>query len=313
MRFKSFLFTTVLFISMNAMATPKDSAYTYRFSVTNHFEHPYLNFQLDSSWYFVKEYYHHPHFVYNEFVNPSLKEELNIIQLAADFSLAEAGKTKIPSKIIALNFRQVTEQYTSADYEQKMGFVQFDVPNKKAILNLKMLGIGKGFLFVYELHDQSTWMMWYPNLTDLKENQLNARIANADKMILESFAPTSKYLGTKEFKEEFSSLLDAEFKGGAEELKKFVQSNLEIPESLLENTSSNLSQMSNRVSMIFVIEKDGTMDDFYMDYKNAFLMPSLVNVSIQLYRKMPNWIPGSDQLGYPTRTIIRIPLNFEIF
>ena len=176
-----------------------------------------------------------------------------------------------------------------------------------------MLGIGKGFLFVYELHDQSTWMMWYPNLTDLKKNQLNARIANADKMILESFVPTYKYQGTKEFKEEFSSLLDAEFKGGWEELKKFVQSNLEIPESLLENTSSNLSQMFNRVNMIFVIEKDGTIDDFYMDYKNAFLMSSLVNVSIQIYRKMPNWIPGSDQLGYPTRTIIQIPLNFEIF
>ena len=169
MKLKSFLFIAVIFISMNAMATPKDSAYTYRFSVENHYGHSYLNFQLDSSWYFMKENFRE-HFVYNEFVNPILKEELNIIQLAADFSLVEAGKTKIPSKILALNFKEVTKQYKSADYEQKMGYVQLDIPRKKAILKLKMLGIGKGFLLVYELQDQSTWMMWYPGLTEAKND-----------------------------------------------------------------------------------------------------------------------------------------------
>lgn len=312
MRFKSFLVSTVLFISMIAMATPKDSAYTYRFSVTNHFDHPYLNFQLDSSWYFVKENYHHPHFVYNEFVNPSLKEELNIVQLAADFSIAEAGKTKIPPKILALNFRQVAEQYTSAEYEQKMGFVQLDVPHKKAILNLKMLGIGKGFLFVYELHDQSTWMMWYPNLTDLKKNQLNARIAIADKMILDSFALPSHNDPPNEEMKRDTSFVEASFPGGFEGLSKFVNENLEFPDSYMESSFSENGSLSCRVIMRFVIDSDGTMHDFYVENMDAVFMPSLVNVSIKLYREMPDWTPASEQ-GKHISIFLRLPLKFQVF
>jgi periplasmic protein TonB len=311
MKLKSFLFIAVILISMNAMATPKDSAYTYRFSVENHYGHSYLNFQLDSSWYFMKENFRE-HFVYNEFVNPSLKEELNIIQLAADFSLVEAGKTKIPSKILTLNFKEVTKQYKSADYEQKMGYVQLDIPHKKAILNLKMLGIGKGFLLVYELHDRSTWMMWYPALTEAKKELLKSREGNADKMILESFVPTDKKDPSKEEMNEDSSFVDAEFQGGFEELSKFVNENLEIPVSFMESANFENGSSSCRVNMRFVIGKDGSINDFYVDNMNDVFMPSLVNVSIKLYRKMPNWTPASEQ-GKPISIFLRLPLKFEVF
>lgn len=311
MKLKSFLFIAVILISMNAMATPKDSAYTYRFSVENHYGHSYLNFQLDSSWYFMKENFRE-HFVYNEFVNPSLKEELNIIQLAADFSLVEAGKTKIPSKILTLNFKEVTKQYKSADYEQKMGYVQLDIPHKKAILNLKMLGIGKGFLLVYELHDRSTWMMWYPALTEAKKELLKSREGNADKMILESFVPTDKKDPSKEEMNEDSSFVDAEFQGGFEELSKFVNENLEIPVSFMESANFENGSSSCRVNMRFVIGKDGAINDFYVDNMNDVFMPSLVNVSIKLYRKMPNWTPASEQ-GKPISIFLRLPLKFEVF
>jgi periplasmic protein TonB len=311
MKLKSFLFIAVILISMNAMATPKDSAYTYRFSVENHYGHSYLNFQLDSSWYFMKENFRE-HFVYNEFVNPSLKEELNIIQLAADFSLVEAGKTKIPSKMLTLNFKEVTKQYKSADYEQKMGYVQLDIPHKKAILNLKMLGIGKGFLLVYELHDRSTWMMWYPALTEAKKELLKSREGNADKMILESFVPTDKKDPSKEEMNEDSSFVDAEFQGGFEELSKFVNENLEIPVSFMESANFENGSSSCRVNMRFVIGKDGSINDFYVDNMNDVFMPSLVNVSIKLYRKMPNWTPASEQ-GKPISIFLRLPLKFEVF
>lgn len=311
MKLKSFLFIAVILISMNAMATPKDSAYTYRFSVENHYGHSYLNFKLDSSWYFMKENFRE-HFVYNEFVNPSLKEELYIIQLAADFSLVEAGKTKIPSKILTLNFKEVTKQYKSADYEQKMGYVQLDIPHKKAILNLKMLGIGKGFLLVYELHDRSTWMMWYPALTEAKKELLKSREGNADKMILESFVPTDKKDPSKEEMNEDSSFVDAEFQGGFEELSKFVNENLEIPVSFMESANFENGSSSCRVNMRFVIGKDGSINDFYVDNMNDVFMPSLVNVSIKLYRKMPNWTPASEQ-GKPISIFLRLPLKFEVF
>jgi hypothetical protein len=41
-------------------------------------------------------------------------------------------------------------------------------------------------------------------------------------------------------------------------------------------------------------------------------MPSLVNVSIKLYREMPNWIPASKQ-GEPIKIFLRLPLKFELF
>jgi hypothetical protein len=143
MKIKSVLFVAVLFISMNAMATPKDSAYTYRFSVENHLGHSYLNFQLDSSWYFEQEHYQNKRFVYHEFKNPTLKEQLNIIQLSQDFSNADIGKSKISSKILALNFKSVVKQYNNADYERKMGYVQLDLSHKKLCSILKCWESGR--------------------------------------------------------------------------------------------------------------------------------------------------------------------------
>lgn len=311
MKLKSILFIAVIFLSMNAMATPKDSAYTYRFFVENHHGNPYLNFQLDSSWYFVKEHYQNKRFVYNQFKNPSLKEEMNIIQLAADFSFVDIGKSKIPSKILALNFKQVVEQYKSADYEQKMGYVQLDIPHKKAVLNLKMLGIGKGFLLVYQLHDQSTWMMWYPGLTEAKKELLKMREVNADKMILESFEPIDKKDPSKNELDNDTSFVDAEFQGGYEGLSKFVNENLEIPVSFMESANVENGGSSCRVNMRFVIGKDGSINDFYVDNMNDVFMPSLVNVSIKLYREMPNWTPASEQ-GKPISIFLRLPLRFEV-
>jgi hypothetical protein len=312
MKLKSFLFIAVLFISMNSMAAPTDSAYTYRFSVENHFGHSYLNFQLDSSWYFVREHYQNQHFVYNEFVNPSLKEEMHIIQLSVRFSVSDISKSQIPSKILGLNFKKVVEEYKSAEYEQKMGFVQLDIPHKKAVLNLKMLGIGKGFLLVYQLHDQSTWMLWYPGLTELKKNQLISRVENADKMIFESFVPIDKKDPSENELNNDSGFIDAEFQGGFEGLSKFVNENLTLPDSFMNYGESKNESTSCRVIIRFVIDKEGAIGDFYVDNMDAVFMPSLVNVSIKLFREMPNWIPASEH-GSPIQIFLRLPLKFAVF
>jgi hypothetical protein len=294
------------------MATPKDSAYTYRFSVENHFGHSYLNFQMDSSWYFVKELYQNKRFVCNEFINPRLKEELNIIQLSPDFSFADISKSPIPSKILGLNFKQVVKQYKSAEYEQKMSYVQLDIPHKKAVLNLKMLGIAKGFLFVYELHDRSTWMMWYPNLTEAKKELLKSREVNADKMILESFVPTDKKDPSLDELYNDSGMVEAGFIGGFEGLSRFVNENLVIPDSFMNYSISTNEGTSCRLIIRFVIDNEGALNDFYVDNMDAVFMPSLVNVSIKLYREMPNWIPASKQ-GIPIQILLRLPLKFQVF
>jgi hypothetical protein len=193
-----------------------------------------------------------------------------------------------------------------------MEYVQLDLPHKKAILNLKMLGIGQGFLLVYELHDRSTWMMWYPALTEAKKELLKMREVNADKMILESFTPISKYDPLNEEMNTSSNYVDAEFIGGFEGLSKFVNQNLTIPDSFMEFSESKTGTTSCRVIMRFVIDMDGTINDFYVDNMEAVYMPSLVNVSIKLYREMPNWIPASKQ-GEPIKIFLRLPLKFELF
>jgi hypothetical protein len=280
--------------------------------VENHFGHPYLNFQMDSSWYFVREHYQNQHFIYNEFVNPSLKEEMHIIQLSVRFTSGDISKSQIPSKILGLNFKKVVNEYKSAEYEQKMGYVQLDIPHKKAVLNLKMLGIGKGFLLVYELHDRSTWMMWYPALTEAKKELLKMREVNADKMIFESYVPTDRKDPSEKDPNNDSSFVEAEFQGGFEGLSKFVNVNLTVPSSFMNYSVSNNESTSCRVIIRFVIDKDGAIDDFYVDNMDAVFMPSLVNVSIKLYREMPNWIPAREQ-GKPIQIFLRLPLKFEVF
>jgi hypothetical protein len=241
-----------------------------------------------------------------------LKEEMHIIQLSADFSFADIGKSKIPSKILAMNFRQVVEQYKSAEYEKKMGYVKFDVPHKKALLNLKMLGQGKGFLLVYELHDRSTWMMWYPDLAEAKKELLKSREDNADKMILESFVPIDKKDPSKIELTNDSSFVEAEFKGGIEGLSKFVNGNLTLPDSYMNFSIATNEGVSCRVIIRFVIDQEGALNDFYVDNMDAVFVPSLVNVSIKLYRAMPNWIPASE-FGKPIQIINRLPLKFQVF
>jgi hypothetical protein len=313
MKLKLFLFIAVLFISMNSMATPKDSAYTYRFSVENHFGHTYLNFQLDSSWYFEKEEYQNKRFVYNKFQNPTLKEELNIIQLSADFSFADIGKSKIPSKILALNFKQVAEQYKSADYEQKMGYVQLDIPHKKAVLNLKRLGIAKGFLLVYELHDRSTWMMWYPSLTEAKKDLLKMREDNAERIIYQNIIPTRKHTPPTGEKEDDESFVDTEFPGGYDKLSLFINKMIEFPESFMEfSFGQKDGKYKERVIMCCVIHSDGSIDDFFIENMDEIDCPSIVNATIKLYRAMPNWNPAIRDRK-PCATYLRLPIRYETF
>jgi hypothetical protein len=80
----------------------------------------------------------------------------------------------------------------------------------------------------------------------------------------------------------------------------------------MEFSESKTGTTSCRVIMRFVIDMDGTINDFYVDNMEAVYMPSLVNVSIKLYREMPNWIPASKQ-GEPIKIFLRLPLKFELF
>jgi len=287
------LFITVIFLSGKCFANSVDSAYTYCFPVQKHLGKSYFHFQLDSSWYFQKEHVIHENITFYDFENPSLKESMKMIHLDSDFKLADLGKSKLPSKVTELSYSYVSQHFSKSEYEQKMEYIQIDSEHKKAILNLKMLGISKGFLLVYELNDRSTWMIWYPDLTDVKKSLLVDRIVNADKMMLQSFVPKNKSQVMKSESPEDSIEVDAEFKGGYDSLVNFIQLNLEIPDSFIEYTSGKSNATFVRVKMRFVIEKDGSINDFFVDNMSDEIYPSTINSCIQLYRLMPDWNPAT--------------------
>lgn len=308
---QTLLFFTVIFLSWECSANPTDSAYTYCFSVQNHQAKSYLNFQLDSSWYFQKEHVIHENVTYYDFQNPTLNENMKMIHLDSDFKLADLGKSKLPWKVSELNFQVAFDRFRFSEYEQKMGYVTLDPKRKKAILNLKMLGISKGILLVYELDDQSSWMIWYPDITELKKGLLEGRIKNADEMIFKSFVPKSKHQISKSEESLDSIEVEAEFKGGYESLVKFIQSNLEIPDSFIDNASGKSNKYFVRVIIRFVVEKDGSLSDFFVDNMSNELFPTTINSCIQLYRQMPNWDPAIRK-GVPVRTLLYLPIKFEV-
>jgi periplasmic protein TonB len=94
----------------------------------------------------------------------------------------------------------------------------------------------------------------------------------------------------------------AEFKGGMNGLKKFIEKNLKYP--------PNNICVTGRVYVQFVIEKDGKVT-------NPIILRSLAKAyddeAIRLVKLMPKWIPARDYGGKkPIASRFTIPINFTL-
>ncbi len=113
--------------------------------------------------------------------------------------------------------------------------------------------------------------------------------------------------GTK--KEDNTIYLDIsempEFIGGLEGLFKYISLNIEFPEK------AKRSDVSGKVSVGFVVEKDGSISAVKINGCDA---PNygFEDEALRVVRSMPAWKPGKHN-GHPARVQFSLPINFKLY
>jgi len=96
--------------------------------------------------------------------------------------------------------------------------------------------------------------------------------------------------------------IEADFPGGEEMMRKWMQENIIYPDISIENGEEG------KVYLNFVVEKDGLIT-------NVVIMKSatkdLDNEAKRLIRNMPKWDPGETN-GKKVRSSFTLPINFEL-
>lgn len=99
--------------------------------------------------------------------------------------------------------------------------------------------------------------------------------------------------------------IEPEFIGGELALMKFLKENLEFP------YLAKKDDVSSRVSLEFIIEKDGSLSNIKV-LKCTEPGYGFEDESIRVLGIMPNWKPGK-QNGYPVRTRFIIPITYRLY
>ena len=92
------------------------------------------------------------------------------------------------------------------------------------------------------------------------------------------------------------------FPGGPAALMKFLCENTRYPETAQE------AQVQGRVTVQFVVEKDGSLSDVRVLKR---VDPSLDLEAIRVVKAMPRWTPGK-QNGATVRVRYRVPVLFRL-
>ncbi|MGB0882403.1 MAG: energy transducer TonB [Vicingaceae bacterium] len=93
-----------------------------------------------------------------------------------------------------------------------------------------------------------------------------------------------------------------EYPGGSREMIKFIQKNVQYPDSAREEN------IQGKVYLTFVVDTTGKLDDISV-IKSVH--PSLDKEAIRVIKKMPKWKPGT-QKGKPVRVKFNLPINFKL-
>jgi protein TonB len=95
---------------------------------------------------------------------------------------------------------------------------------------------------------------------------------------------------------------EAEFPGGVEAMKKYIQDNVEYPEKAAKNGDEG------RVYVAFVVEPDGSITGVEI-MRGA--TKELNEEAKRLVRSMPKWKPGEVR-NIPIRSRCRLPITFVL-
>lgn len=95
---------------------------------------------------------------------------------------------------------------------------------------------------------------------------------------------------------------NAEFPGGIDAMMKFIQDNIKYPEQALKDSVSGI------VMLIFVVEKDGSIDDIKV---YVSVGSGCDEEAVRIVKMMPKWTPAKDK-GKAVRQIFCLPVNFQL-
>jgi periplasmic protein TonB len=119
------------------------------------------------------------------------------------------------------------------------------------------------------------------------------------KKIILIFALFLNFLAFSQDKELVVPTIEAQYVGGAEAMTKFISTNVKYPKN---------SKLEGKVYVEFVVNEQGGIQDVKV---LRGLDKEFDDISVNLIKKMPNWIPASDEKGNPISSKMILPINFK--
>ena len=104
----------------------------------------------------------------------------------------------------------------------------------------------------------------------------------------------------------------AEFNGGLEALSQYISTNLETVSNPKKKKASAREDAfeGGRVVVRFVIEKDGTVSNVYLEERLRKCEPCN-REAVRVVQDMPKWNPAYKN-GNPVRMYFRLPIRFVV-
>lgn len=100
--------------------------------------------------------------------------------------------------------------------------------------------------------------------------------------------------------------VEAEFPGGMDALHKFIKDSINLTE-VMEFSDE---EMYNKVTVRFIVAKDGSIENAIISKAGAYC-PPCNQEALRLVRSMPKWSPGLFN-GQPVAMYFRLPIIFSI-
>jgi TonB family protein len=101
-----------------------------------------------------------------------------------------------------------------------------------------------------------------------------------------------------------SNEVEPTFPGGQEALMRFIHTNITYPESAIE------LGVEGKVYVRFYVEKDGKVAN--VELLKGINCPAIEQEALRVVSIMPNWLPGSTDTSLATRTVMNIPISFDL-
>jgi len=93
-----------------------------------------------------------------------------------------------------------------------------------------------------------------------------------------------------------------EFKGGEEEMMKYMQKNIKYPTELANHSDNS------RIFIQFTVNKNGKLSDFEV---LRSITKEVDDAFIKFFKSMPDWNPGEID-GVPVRSKMIIPIQIDL-